>query len=222
MVWLNFSKYEKMATSTTFSAPFLRSLLPPDTKIFRPRIFLRVKNSLHWQPILYILSNLCRWIIHAWRSWLHCIIITCGRHPLPLHYHRNCIYRRPHYFCLRHLQCPSEYHFTQPCRKSIYQFTLSISGLVQNKMAKTSIILKKSEGIMHSGENSIQGTKPDGKLWYDLLKSIFVTVKIAGRSSDHSVFWLVYKNYKSSLSIETNDILLATENIYIFFEGLTQ
>ena len=35
---------------------------------------------------------------------------------------------------------------------------------------------------------SIQGTKPAVKLWYDLLKSIFITVKMIRRSSDHSIF----------------------------------
>ena len=34
-----------MATSTTFSAPFLRSVLPPNTKILRPIIPLRVKTN---------------------------------------------------------------------------------------------------------------------------------------------------------------------------------
>ena len=42
---LIFSNYEKMATSTTFSAPFLRSLLPPYIKILRPRISFRVKTT---------------------------------------------------------------------------------------------------------------------------------------------------------------------------------
>ena len=34
-----------MATSTTFSAPFLRSALPPNTNILRPRIYFRVKTT---------------------------------------------------------------------------------------------------------------------------------------------------------------------------------
>ena len=34
-----------MATSTTFSAQFLRALLPLDTKILRPRISFRVKTT---------------------------------------------------------------------------------------------------------------------------------------------------------------------------------
>ena len=39
------SNHEKMAKSTTFSAPFLRSLLIPNTKIFIPIIFFRVKKT---------------------------------------------------------------------------------------------------------------------------------------------------------------------------------
>ena len=34
-----------MVTSTTFSAPFLLSLLPTDTKILRPRISFRIKTT---------------------------------------------------------------------------------------------------------------------------------------------------------------------------------
>ena len=34
-----------METPTTFSAPFLRSLLPPDTKILRPRIYFSLKTT---------------------------------------------------------------------------------------------------------------------------------------------------------------------------------
>ena len=40
-----FPNHEKMAIDTTFSAPFLRSLLPPNTKILRPRISFRVKTT---------------------------------------------------------------------------------------------------------------------------------------------------------------------------------
>ena len=54
-----------MATSTTFSAPFLRSLLPPDTKILRPRISYRVKTTdidkqyeLYSRTCVYISSML--------------------------------------------------------------------------------------------------------------------------------------------------------------------
>ena len=40
-----FSNNEKMETSTTFSAPFLSSSLPPDTKILRPIISFMVKTT---------------------------------------------------------------------------------------------------------------------------------------------------------------------------------
>ena len=40
----------------------------------------------------------------------------------------------------------------------------------------------------------IRGTKTAGKLWYDLLKSISLTVQMIISSSDHAVFLWVYKN----------------------------
>ena len=40
-----FFNHDKMATYTTFSAPFLRSSLLPETKIIRPRISFRVKTT---------------------------------------------------------------------------------------------------------------------------------------------------------------------------------
>ena len=40
-----FTYYEKMEKSTTFSAPFLCSLLPPDTKILHSRIYFRVNTT---------------------------------------------------------------------------------------------------------------------------------------------------------------------------------
>ena len=45
-------------------------------------------------------------------------------------------------------------------------------------------------------QKETQGKKPAGKLWYDLLKSILITVKMTIISSDNSVFSWVYKNYK--------------------------
>ena len=40
-----FSNYEKMAKSTICGALFLRSLLPPSTKIPRPRIYFRLETT---------------------------------------------------------------------------------------------------------------------------------------------------------------------------------
>ena len=51
---------------------------------------------------------------------------------------------------------------------------------------------------------SIQGTKPAGEFWYELLKSIFITVKMIKRSSEHAVLSCVYNNYESFLDVETD------------------
>ena len=40
-----FSNYQKMAISTTFNTPFLCYLLPPNAKILRPIIYVRVKKT---------------------------------------------------------------------------------------------------------------------------------------------------------------------------------
>ena len=63
---------------------------------------------------------------------------------------------------------------------------------------------------MHTKIKSIQNTKPAGKFWYNLLKSIFITVKMIRISSDHAVFEWLYKTYKYFLAAETDDILMAT------------
>ena len=60
---------------------------------------------------------------------------------------------------------------------------------------------------------SIQCKKPARKLWYDLLKSIFITVKMILSSSGRAIFSWVYNNYKSFLALEIDDIIMATENI---------
>ena len=64
------------------------------------------------------------------------------------------------------------------------------------EMAKTSISLNKLEGIMNSGNKVNTGNKPDRKFWYDLLESIFITLKMIRSSSDNVVLSWVYKNYK--------------------------
>ena len=67
--------------------------------------------------------------------------------------------------------------------------------------------------------NSIQ-SKNFWKFCYELLKPIFITVKMIISSSDHAVFSWVYKNYKSFLAVETYEILISTDNRTLF-ERLT-
>ena len=88
-----------MATSTTFSASFLLSLLPPDTKILKHRIYFRVKKLTLTTNMIYNHENLqmnhpllkgltSLYLMHLWTE------------SAPSYYHRNCFCRRPHYFFL--------------------------------------------------------------------------------------------------------------------------
>ena len=58
----------------------------------------------------------------------------------------------------------------------------------------------------------IQGTRSTGKLWYDLLKYLLITVKMIRSSSDHTVLSWIYRTYKSFLGVETYDIIMETQN----------
>ena len=87
--------------------------------------------------------------------------------------------------------------------------------MVQNKMAKTSISLKKSKRTLYSS-NQINSGKICWKFWYDLLKYIFITVKMIISSSGHDLFSWIYNNYKYFLSVETYDILMETQNMICF------
>ena len=88
-------------------------------------------------------------------------------------------------------------------------------------MAKTPIIFKKSK-ITISSDNQINS---EGKyavnFWYDLIKSIFIKVKIIRSSSEHAVFSWIYNLYKYFIAIETDYIPMATHN-RVCFERLMQ
>ena len=50
--------------------------------------------------------------------------------------------------------------------------------MVQKKMSKTSISLKKSKINLQSNNNINSGNKPAGKIWCDLLKYIYSSQSI--------------------------------------------
>ena len=56
----------------------------------------------------------------------------------------------------------------------------------------------------------MQVTKPAGKFYYELLKSIFIVVEIIRISSDHAIFHCTCQTYKSILEAEIYDILMDT------------
>ena len=74
---------------------------------------------------------------------------------------------------------------------------------------------------MPTSNQVISRHKTYWKICYELLKSIFIIVKIIRSSSDHSVFSWVNNTYKYLFDVEIYDILIATENI-ICFERLKQ
>ena len=98
---------------------------------------------------------------------------------------------------------------------------ISIPGVVKKKTAKTFSSLSKPGVTIHSVKCINPRKKPAGKIWHELLEPIFITVKIIRSYSDHVVFLWVYNNHKYILAVETDDIILTTENI-ICFERLTQ
>ena len=113
--------------------------------------------------------------------------------PSPLALSQQWICRRPYYFCLGHLQCLSEYNFTQTCINSLSKCTISLYGLVKNKMTKTSSRLNKSEGIIHSGNKIHPRNKT---FWIILLWHTKINIhhcKIIRSSSYHAIFSWVYK-----------------------------
>ena len=91
--------------------------------------------------------------------------------------------------------------------------------MVKKNMSKTSISIKKSKINLHSRHKSILVKKPAGKLWYEFLTSIFITVNMIRSSYNNNVFSFIYYRYKSILAVEIYDILMATQN-RISFERL--
>ena len=61
------------------------------------------------------------------------------------------------------------------------------------KWPKYILVSSNYKYLCIQGIKSIQGSKPAEKLWYDLLKSIYVTVKMIRISCDHDLFSWVYK-----------------------------
>ena len=88
--------------------------------------------------------------------------------------------------------------------------------MFQNKFPKHPLASVNQKDLCIQEIKSNRITKTDEKFWYGLLKSIFITVKIIRRSSDHAVISWVYMNYKLFLDVETYDIIMETQNRICF------
>ena len=135
-----------------------------------------------------------RCIIHSWMNLLHCILCTCIYNLLLLYYHRNFICRRPHSFCFGHIQHLSEYRLPDPAERVYLILPYLYLDWYKRKWPKHPLASINHKELCIQAIKSIQGTNPAGKIWYDSLKSIFVTVKMIRSSSDHAVFSWVYNN----------------------------
>ena len=165
-----------MATSTTFSAPFLRSLISQDTKIIRPRISFRVKTTyIDNQYDLY--SRKCADVL----SMIEGVDFTVYYAPVAVIWSL---------FIIAALASA----------EGLILFVLDISNAFQNtilpnpaervciilpylfmdwyniKCPKHPLASINQKGLYIQAIKSIQETKPAEKYWYDLLKSILITL----------------------------------------------
>ena len=79
-----------------------------------PQDILQIENQRNWQPIWSVFKNLSRLIIHTWRSWLHSLIHTCGKHQISSNDYDSCICRRHDNLYIGYLKCKPKYYSTQP------------------------------------------------------------------------------------------------------------
>ena len=130
---------------------------------------------------------MCRWTIHTWMLWIHCIICTCGWHPPPLHYHRNCIYRRPHYFPLEISNAFKNTILPNPSERVYLSLPHLFMDFYKRKCTKTSVRLKRAEGSMHSVNKINQRNKNFWKIMVWLTK-----INLYHCKNDQKIFWSCY------------------------------
>ena len=74
--------------------------------------------------------------------------------------------------------------------------------MVKKNMSKTSISIKKSKINLHSRHKSILVKKPAGKLWYEFLTSIFITVNMIRSSYNNNVFSFITTDINQFLQLK--------------------
>ena len=97
------------------------------------------------------------------------------------------------------------------------------------KCPKDNICKHNHKELILQTQRKIQGKKDAGKMWYNLLTSVFTTLNIIRSSSDHGIFTWKYtgdhndffcKNnsvsYNAIICLATDDIILFTDNIICF------
>ena len=197
-----------MSASTTFSAPFLLSSIPSYKNILKNRIYFRVKTTeIYNQYDLYsrtcvdgssMIEGVDFTISYKPVAgiWTLCIIISIASAEGLIIF----VLDISNAFQNTILPNPSEIVYLS--LPYIYLDWYKI------KRPKHPLALINQMELCIQSIKLIQGTQPAGKFWYDLLKLIFITVKMIRSSYDHDLFSWVYKTHKSFLAVETYYILM--------------
>ena len=186
-----------MATYTTFSEPFLRSLPTLEIKILRLRILFRVKK-LTLTTIRSMLTNMHRWIIHDWSIWFTVYYGPTAVTP------SLCITAAIAYsegIIIFVLEISNAFqHTILPYPEKVDLISIYLD-CYKMKWPKNPLVLINQKGFYIQEIRSIQGKKPAGKFCLDWLKSISITFKMIRSSSDHAILSWIYKTYKYFLAI---------------------
>ena len=134
---------------------------------------------------------MCKWIIFTCSFKLNCRIRTSCWYFPPLYHNHHRINRRPSYFLLEILNAFQNTILPNPEEIVFLSLTYIQLEWSKRKSPKHPLASRYQKELCIKAIKSIQGKKPSGKFWYELLKSIFVTVKVIRSSSDHDLFSLI-------------------------------
>ena len=159
-----------MKKTTTFSTPFLRSLWTRNTIIFRLRRYFRIKRTdIDNQYDVY--SRTCADVLSMHEG----VYFTVSYPPVA-------VIRS--FFIIISI-ASSEDHFWLTLQKDSIQVYHIYIWNDTKKNSKYPLTSKYQKELRIQAIKSIQGTKPARTCWYELIKSIFVIVKMIIIYYDH-------------------------------------
>lgn len=222
-----FENYEKMATSNTFSKPFLRSLLPKDTTILHPRLAFKVKiTELPTQYDLY-----CRMAADGSKQ-KEGIDFTESYSPVASHMSIRIVicYASANRWTgyVINISNAFQTNFISNVNHRHYMGLPYLFLLwYTNKWPNDPICKEDPSDLVLQTQKTIQGTKDAGKLWYDLIRLVFEDLGMIRSTCDHGIFTWNYKgddtlatnqtiNHKAIICLATDDILIFTNNIICY------
>ncbi len=205
-----FDNYDKMARTGTWSAPMLRSLLPPSQQILRPRVSFRVKDtditdtyelqgrtcadgSKQQQYIDFNESYAPVGSIDSIRT----IICYAAANSLTIN-----VMDISNAFQSSIVFDPSERVYLSLPPKFLDWFTSKWPDFPLPNNNPTNFVIQCLK--------SIQGTKDAGLRWYRLLTGTFRELDIKRSTIDHGIFVWLWQHETCYIALETDDILVAS------------